>query len=459
MNRMLWGRTGLVWFFVCAGLAVGRADVATQLRTLAGAPARVVWCRQVAGEGGDPFATNAWYALMALDTEEGAERVLVPGPASVRKPLISPDGRVVVFTDHLRGVARAVDFAGGRPRDLGPGHAADVWVDPMDGRLWVYAIRGPLRTEAMMGSPVVRFPIDQPDRVEVVWSKTEVSTDNFQVTPDGTRAVGLCPWPQASWMELPEGGLKRLGRGCWTSRAPDDSRLAWAFDGAHRSFIVWNVQENLRWTVPANTAPGMDGAEVYHPRWGWPAHLLAVTGPYMAGSGASRIAFGGPRVEVYVGRFSDDRRAIVGWVQVTHNDVADYYPDVWAASAPPTERPAAPAPPSLASPLAAGRSVVEARLRAMTRTPAASEIHPYKQALVAHEYEVLRTVEGPALEGRILVLHWGVRDRRPVPFRRRLGETATFAVEPYDAHPELEGERVVMDMDPAGRPLYLAVEL
>ncbi|MCX7818356.1 MAG: hypothetical protein N2652_03980 [Kiritimatiellae bacterium] len=441
-------------------LALARAapgDPAAELRALAGGPVRLVWSRQVSGEGGDPFATNSWYSLIAFDTEAGGERVLVPGPRSVRKPLISPDGEWVVFTDYARGRVMAVRFGGGEVRDLADGHAADVWRDPADGRLWVFAVRGPLESEAFLGSPAVRFPLDAPSDERLVWTKTPVSVDNFQVTADGARAAALAPWPTAAWLELPDGAMKRVGRGCWTSRAPDDSRLMWLFDGAHRNLLICSLRDNRRWTVPVNTALGMQGAEVYHPRWGRPAHLFALTGPYLAGSGPTRIHFGGPRVEVFVGRFAAAFDRVDAWVQVTRNDTADYFPDVWSTAARPppqvqTERTAK--TPALTPPV---RHVIEARVVALTRTPTAAEIRPYDRALIAFEYEVLRTLEGPPMQGRILVLHWGVRDRKPVAPRRRLGETVQLALEPYEAHPELEGERIVMDMADEGRPQFIEV--
>lgn len=441
--------------------AAAPADLAAALRQLAGGPTRVVWCRQVAGEGGDPFATNGWYSLMAFDTEAGGERVLLPGPRSIRKPLLSPDGQWVVFTDYLRGRVMAVPFAGGEPRDLADGHAADVWADPADGQLWVVAIRGPLQSEAFLGSPVVRFSLDRPAENRVVWTKTPVSVDNFQLTPDGTRAVALAPWPTAAWIEVPDGVMKRVGRGCWTSCSPDDSRHLWIFDGAHRNLLVLSLRDNRRWTVPVNTAPGMQGAEVYHPRWGRPAQLFALTGPYLSGHGAIRIHFGGPRVEVFVGRLSPDFTRVEGWVQITHNETADYFPDVWSsggAASRPVAAPATHASPPATAPARVRRSV-EARVVALTRTPTAAEIRPYEHALVAYEYEVTRTLDGPPLEGRILVLHWGVRNRKPVAPRRRLGETVHLAIEPYEAHPELEGERVVMDMPDEGRPQFVEVPL
>jgi len=430
-----------------------------ELESLAGARTRVVWCRQITGEG-DPFATNAWYSLMALDTQEGSERVLVPGPRSIRKPLLSPQGDWVVYTDYQRGRVMKVPFSGGIPIELADGHACDVWLDPTSGRLWVYAVSGRLETEAFLGSPVVRFPFDDPTKREVVWSKTPASTDNFQVSDDGTRAVGLFPWPQAGWAGLPDGELHRMARGCWPSRAVGAPGLVAVFDGAHRNWLLHDLRADRRWTVALNTAPDMEGAEVYHPRWGRPAHLVAVSGPYLAGQGRTRVGFGGPQVEIFVGRLADDFSKVVRWVRITHNQQADYFPDVWAVAQVPTAPTSTVAalPPQHAA--RSGRWIVEAKLVGTTRTPTLAEIQPYRQALVVFEYEVVRVLEpaGRSPAGRILVLHWAIRDRKPVAPRHRIGDQVRLTLEPYDAHPELEGERIVMEMKSQGRPLYYEVQ-
>ena len=78
-----------------------------------------------------------------------------------------------------------------------------------------------------------------------------------------------------------------------------------------------------------NGAPGIDGYEVYHPRWSNHPRIMAMTGPYKVGSGSNRIAGGGREVEIYVGRFNANFTAIESWWRVTNNDRGDFFPDVW----------------------------------------------------------------------------------------------------------------------------------
>ena len=78
-----------------------------------------------------------------------------------------------------------------------------------------------------------------------------------------------------------------------------------------------------------NGAPGIDGYEVYHPRWSNHPRIIVMTGPYKVGAGPNRIAAGGREVEIYVGRFNPNYTAIETWWRVTFNDRGDFFPDVW----------------------------------------------------------------------------------------------------------------------------------
>lgn len=84
-----------------------------------------------------------------------------------------------------------------------------------------------------------------------------------------------------------------------------------------------------RWNVNINSAPGMDGSEVYHPRWSNHTRIMALTGPYTVGDRANKIRGGGTGVEIHLGRFSRDLTSVERWVQATENGQADFYPDVW----------------------------------------------------------------------------------------------------------------------------------
>ena len=91
--------------------------------------------------------------------------------------------------------------------------ALAVWQEPGSGRDWLY-----LGTQNSDASPgdfklVSRFPVDQPTASEVVWNKTAVSGDTFQVSADGKLAGGLFPWPKAGVATLPNGDLRLFGDG------------------------------------------------------------------------------------------------------------------------------------------------------------------------------------------------------------------------------------------------------
>jgi hypothetical protein len=98
----------------------------------------------------------------------------------------------------------------------------------------------------------------------------------------------------------------------------------WIFDGAHRNLTLVNVEKETKWQVKINGFPGIDGHEVYNPRWSNHPRVMALTGPY---GGQWQIR----EVEVYVGRFNSDFTAIESWWRVTNNDRADYFPDVWVS--------------------------------------------------------------------------------------------------------------------------------
>jgi hypothetical protein len=101
-----------------------------------------------------------------------------------------------------------------------------------------------------------------------------------------------------------------------------------------------------------------------------------------------------------------------------------------------------------------GPIVVDARLTAVTRSPTLQFIAPYRQALVVYVYEIVKVHQGINPGPRILVHHWALRDDRTVAPSTRIGETVRLAVEPFDTHSELQGERVIADMETLGLPMF-----
>jgi fibronectin type 3 domain-containing protein len=291
---------------------------------------RVVWVQDV-GDGSDVDALGGNLRLMGFDTgDDRGERVILGASKNYAKPLISPRGDRVVFSDRTQKKIYVVNWDGSGLRELIRGFALAVWKDPRDGAEWIYY--GPEETWLSGGAhcpTVYRTLLDSPGSGQLVWNKTSVSVDSFQLSADGRMAAGNFPWPGGGVAQLPNQSWTKLGSGCWTALSPDNSYAFWIFDSQHRNLFIDNISgEQGRW-VDINGAPGIDGYEVYHPRWSNHPRVMAMTGPYKVGTGTNLIAGGGPEVEIYVGRFNSDFTAIENWWKVTSNNQADFFPDVW----------------------------------------------------------------------------------------------------------------------------------
>ena len=437
---------------------------------LTGVRTRVVWTQDV-GDGRDITSKGNKLIVMGYDSYDGQiERALLPKPANYAKPLITPTGNRVVFTDRTHNTVSIVNWDGTGLRRLTSGFALAVWIDPNTKIEWVYVGSDP-RPKAKNKPPayqvIARHQIDRPqeDR-QIVWDKRPVDANSFQLSSDGHLAGGLFPWPRAGIAELPNGSWKRLGRGCWTALAGDDSNLFWYFDGSHRHLTIVDVARNTRWKVNINSAPGINGYEVYHPKWTNDPRFLVMTGPYTVGRKANKIRGGGRQVEIYLGRFTSDFTAVEEWVQVTRNERADFFPDAWIdpSARPPTVMARRFGPQSLGlnatqkNSQQVKRIVVEARLLENTKIPTPRSIAPYRQALLVNEYEVVKVLEGVYQEKRILVAHWVIRNGQVLTTAdREKGSLLRLALEAYDEHQELEGQRLVINSDAFNLNLYYDV--
>lgn len=291
--------------------------------------ARIVWVQDTGPvDRVDVYAKGRNLILMGFDTHDGrGAQPILSTPSNYSKPLITPDGKQVVFTRLHDHKIHVVDWDGTGEGLLTRGFALAVWQDSGDGRTWVFAATdGDKEPYSPPFQRVFRFPLDDPSLLETVWDQTLVDLDNFQLSADGRLASGVFPWPHSGVAELPNKSWQRLGRGCWVSLTPDDSRVFWIFDGAHRSLDLFSLDHASRWQVNISRAPGVDGAEVYHPRWSNHPRFMVMTGPHFK-VGATRI--GGTESEVYVGRFNEELTAIEQWEQVTFSDRGDFYPDLW----------------------------------------------------------------------------------------------------------------------------------
>ena len=240
----------------------------------------------------------------------------------------------------------------------------------------------------------------------------------------------MYPWPEAGVADLHTKTLKKLGQGCWPALTTARGVLYWYFDGAHRNLTMVDVEAGGRWIVNVNNAPGFDGAESNHPRWTNHPRFMTLSGPYNLG-GPNQARAGGPQVEIWLGRFSEDFSRIEAWAQVTSNGGGDSLPDAWidagrepvpdaagrsarsGACASGSRTAFSRAPPRDASSSTRG-------FCAAPRSPNPESILPYRHALIVNEYEIMDVVDGAYTEKVIRVAQWGIRNGRILPGAARL---------------------------------------
>lgn len=298
----------------------------TDLQKITVKQTRVVWVRDFSGKDRHSNTNEYKSKIVGFDSKEGKEHIILDKLDGYTKPLFTPNGDRVVFTNTHDKQIYVVDWDGKNPRKIVEGNIADIWQDPNNKKLWVY-----YQTGFDQKTPLYRAPIDVDGKPELIWNTTQLHVDNFQLSRDGKYASGLFPWPKGGVANLETKDWQLLGNGCWTSLSPDNSQMFWIFDGAHRNVFI-TTQTDKKWIVPIGDAEGINGFEVYHPRWSNSPEIIAVTGPYVGKGGepgGNRIAFSDPKVEIYVGRFSADYKSIEAWSKITENEVGDYFPDVW----------------------------------------------------------------------------------------------------------------------------------
>ncbi len=422
---------------------------------------RVVWVQDTSADGRDVLATGDQMRLMAYDSRDGGgERVLLDSAGYYCKPLLSPDGSQIIYSDHRARQVFVVPFNGGEPRLLAAGFALDVWQEPGGENVWVYVgewIGGP---ESFRLRSVRRVDLRFPTVVKPIWSASQISPDNFQLGSSGRYAAGEFPWPSGGIADLENGTWEKRATGCWSSMAPDDSGVSWVFDGPHRNLQMFAPGNSRGWTVPIADAPGIGGHEAFHPRWSNDVRYFAMTGPYAKQGPINAISGGGSGVEIHIGRFRADLQSVEEWLQVTHNKAPDFFPDLWVEggavrSIDPAllqhqEQMAAANPPQ--------RLQVEVRCLETIRIPSPQSILPYRRALVVARYAVSEVISGELPDKQILIAHWGILEGRVQPQAGiRRGQRLQLQLESYSEHRELAGERLIMDGERDSQKIYLDV--
>lgn len=470
------GTHRLTIVLACAALVAGCGVAGTavtgpgaDVRALTGAHTRVVW---VQGDGTEKGLKGDQLTLMGFDSDDGKGERNILGPGrNYIKPLLTSRADRIVFSSAAKSggyEVYSVKWDGTGLKKLTDGYAMALWVDSADRRDWVYiGFRIPHESK-WETKRVERFPLDDPGKREPVWTKSIISMEGFNLSPDGRKAGGLFPWPKASVANLPDGRLTTFGEGCWTSFTHARGPLFWYFDGAHRNVTMVDVDSGMKWMVNVNSAPGFDGAEVNHPQWTNHPRVFALSGPYNQG-GRNQARTGGKQSEIYIGRFSADFSTVESWARVTKNGGGDTQPAAWVDVSRTTvpQRPSGPIGPAhvraartagaSSASADAARVLVNVQLTRPGPIPNPKEILPYRNALVVNEYRVMDVLNGKYKNRRIHIAQWAIRDSRVLPNARKPANSGyTLSVDLYDAHPELEGERLISDAK-GGLPLYYDV--
>jgi hypothetical protein len=302
-----------------------------EVENLTGAHTRVAWQRDVV-EGRRVDGYGDRFVLMGYDSRDGrGVRTILGETGSYMRPLITPDGGRIVFTDSTRGKICVVNWDGSERRDVTDGVAGALWRDPETGKIWIYG-KAEKFGEGFLEAPLVRFQLDDPKTRETMWTKTEThitSPGSLQVSADGKKIAANMPWPVSGVAVMPDEAWANNANGCWPGLAPDHSYLSWTFDGRHRNLLMHDPFEDRDWKVNVSKAPGVNNYEVYHPRWSNHAQFMVMSGPYSIGKGNNRLGGGGPQVDIHLGKFSRDFTEIENWVNISRSDQAEFYPDVW----------------------------------------------------------------------------------------------------------------------------------
>jgi hypothetical protein len=315
------------------GAKPGADALARHARDLTDRAIRIVWARDD-GEKDDLYAVGDRLSLVGFDSrDERGERVLAPGPRNVTRPLFSPDGETVFFSDKSDGWIYRVPWEGGPVDRFARGRALDAWRDPESGQDWVLSGRGH-PDHPRLHTRIDRIRIDDPSVRDPVCDDFTINENNFQLSRSGRFASADVMGRGMGVLDLREDTFDARGGGCWPSLAPDDSGLFWRMATGHRELILDGPGGERR--IPLVNAPGIDGYEVFHPRWSNDPRFLVLSGPYKEGFGFNRLGFGGPAVDIYLGRFDEDFTRIERWARITRTESADFHPDAWIA---PPDRP------------------------------------------------------------------------------------------------------------------------
>lgn len=292
------------------------------VRELTGHHCRLVW---TVAEGDFTLFGAKVFSLWGFDSDSGKPAFrLIEGTGYWMKPLISPDGTRVIYSDlsSEKPVVWITEFGSGKSSAFIEGMAACVRRDAATGHDWVY-----YRLDRQVDAEIWRCRLDDQSDRHLVYSlgPTDFDVLTFAtVSGDASRMAAAFPEHDVGAVELPNGRWNKYATGCWPSMAPDLSYASWVFEGSHRVLNVFSADGTDSRHVDLGTAPGIGKGEAYFPRWSNDARFFVMT---VGGMGSDSAL-------ICVGRFDEGFTRITGWSSVTPKRGAYFMPDLWVADAP-----------------------------------------------------------------------------------------------------------------------------
>lgn len=216
---------------------LAHADFADRLLAFTGAErVKVVWTR------GSSFGfQNDWgtdQTLHGFDTKTGTEVTIVSELGNYQRPLLSRDGRWVVYSSRSDTGIHIVDFGGdSTPKRIATGVAGALYVEQSTGNEYaLYAVQ-------CMGpsvAPLRRVNIHDPDDDSLFHdfgTDTKVDGQWLAASEGGTKFGGVFPWPNVKAYSA-DGRAHVSANGCWTSMPYDTTGRIVFLTPAHNGIVV-----------------------------------------------------------------------------------------------------------------------------------------------------------------------------------------------------------------------------
>jgi len=313
---------------LCGIARAAEEDLAARILKVTGAHTKLVYQRRFSNDPKVYAVDDKNHMLVVFDTQEGKERVLLPGPTSCVKPSILSDGSGVVYTDVPQRACYYIDWEGKNPPKLIASgklyFALSTWQDPKTGKHWVLVGDG-VERGTPENNPVYRYLIDDPTQRVLVWDKTSVGLC-LRLSADGTRLGGEFPWPKTGVANLLTGTWVAHGGGCMGDMAPDNSYRYAHCVGGHRALLMFDAGATGRRFVSTSGYPGDTGAgENWHPRWSNDVRFMTMIAPSLLAYAAQFPS----NPCVYLGKYDITFSRIEQWVQLTDDTTSSIYPHAW----------------------------------------------------------------------------------------------------------------------------------